>query len=90
MPETEEHFKLSKDKFGKDGKEYHKWLDQYFPSFNKHEHRKVLHNREGVEVGVQLFGEKARLHLEQHIKDDYGKDTIPKIKDLRRSNGKRN
>lgn len=77
----EDHCEKSKGLFGEEGKEYHKWLDQY--ATEGYRHRQVLHNKEGVEVGVQLFGEKARKHLEQHIKDDYETDKIPTIKDLR-------
>ena len=84
MPKFSEHCKLSKEKFGEDGIEFHKWIDQY--ATYGYRHRQVLHNKEGIEVGVQLFGEKARRHLEQHIKDDYEnswKNKIPSIKDLR-------
>lgn len=81
MPEFAEHCKISMDKFNEDGKEYHIWLDHY--TKYGYRHRQVLHNREGVEVGVQLFGEVARRHLEQHIKDDYETDKVPIIKDLR-------
>ena len=81
MPKIEEHCKTSKKKFGEEGVEYHKWIDQY--ATEGYRHRQVLHNKEGVEVGVQLFGEKARKHLEQHIRDDYEKEKIPSIYDLR-------
>ena len=81
MPKFTEHCQISLDKFGFDGEEFHRWLDQY--AMEGYRHRQVLHNKEGVEVGVQLFGEKARQHLEQHIKDDYQTDKIPSIKDLR-------
>jgi len=81
MPKFEEHKEISKKMFRIDGSEYHKWIDHY--SKFGYRHRQVLHNKEGVEVGVQLFGEKARVHLEQHIKDDYKKDIIPSIKDLK-------
>lgn len=81
MSKFEEHCKISKDLFGDEGQEYHKWIDHY--ATEGYRHRQVLHNKEGVEVGVQLFGEKARRHLEQHIKDDYRMDKIPTIKQLR-------
>ena len=70
MPKFEEHCRISMEKFGEDGAEYHKWIDQY--SKYGYRHRQVLHHKEGVEVGVQLFGEKAKRHLEQHIMDDCG------------------
>ena len=85
MPEFKEHCSISNEKFGETGEGYHHWIDQY--STFGYRHRQVLHNKEGVEVGVQLFGEKARRHLEQHIKDDYKTDKIPTIKELRK--GKR-
>ena len=81
MPKFEEHCEISIDKFKENGQEYHKWIDRY-AEFG-YRHRQVLHNKEGVEIGVQLFGEKARRHLEQHIKDDYQLDKIPTIKMLR-------
>lgn len=76
-----EHCRISKESFGEEGREFHIWIDQY--AKDGYRHRQVLHNKEGVEVGVQFFGEKARKHLEQHIRDDYDKDEIPSIKDLR-------
>jgi len=81
MPEFKKHCEISLERFDEDGAEFHKWIDQY--ATEGYRHRQVLHNKEGVEVGVQLFGEKARRHLEQHIKDDYQKDKVPSIKDLR-------
>jgi len=81
MPEFIEHCEISREKFKEDGEKYHRWIDQY--SKEGYRHRQVLHNKEGVEIGVQLFGEKARRHLEQHIKDDYLTDKIPSIIDLR-------
>ena len=66
----EEHCKSSMEHFGEDGAEYHKWLDQYANGPGAHDHRKVLHHQEGVEVGVMLFGERARKHFIQHLIDD--------------------
>ena len=81
MPKFEEHCKISKDQFGEEGKQYHKWIDSY--AKYGYRHRQVLHNKEGIEVGVQLFGEDARKHLEQHIRDDYDDDKIPTIRQLK-------
>lgn len=81
MSEFKVHCEKSQELFGESGWQYHQWIDHY--SKGGYRHRQVLHNKEGVEVGVQLFGEKARKHLEQHIRDDYLKDKIPTIKDLR-------
>lgn len=81
MPKFEEHVAHSKEVFLEGGEEYHEWIDQY-AEFG-YRHRQVLHNKEGVEVGVQLFGERARRHLELHIRDDYGVRDVPSIKDLR-------
>jgi hypothetical protein len=36
-----------------------------------------------VEIGVQVFGEIARRHLEQHVKDDLVVEKIPSIQELR-------
>lgn len=81
MPHHETHCTISKERFGEDGAEFHTWLDQY--AKYGYRHRQVLHNREGV-VAVQLFGEMARCHIEQHIRDDYdGTDAIPTIAQLR-------
>ena len=82
MPEFKEHCEISKDLFGEDGEEYHKWIDQY--AKYGYRHRQVLHNREGIEVGVQLFGEKARKHLKQHLKDD-GYEKILTIRQVRKN-----
>lgn len=80
MPKFEDHVAHSEEQFGESGEEYHEWIDQY-AEFG-YRHRQVLHNKEGIEVGVQLFGERARKHLELHIKDDYELEKIPTIKDL--------
>ena len=68
----DEHCERSTELFGEPGGEYHKWLDQYANGPSAHEHRKVLHHKEGVEIGVMLFGDRARKHLEQHLMDDLG------------------
>ena len=81
MPELKHHCEHSLKLFNEDGKKYHIWLDQY-AKFG-YRHRQVLHHKEGIEVAVQLFGEKARKHLEQHIRDDYETDKIPTIRELR-------
>ena len=78
----EEHCRKSKELFGGDGAEFHKWIDQYAKKFGYY-HRDILHTREGVEIGVQIFGEIARRHLEQHIKDDLVVEKIPTIQELR-------
>ncbi len=66
---------------GEDGREYHIWIDQY-AEYGWH-HRQILHNKEGVEIGVQIFGEIVRQHLEQHVKDDFHTDKVPTINQLR-------
>lgn len=65
----EGHCKKSKRLFGKDGSIFHKWLDM-FAKEEGYTHRHILHNSEGVILGVKIFGEDARKHLEQHIRDD--------------------
>lgn len=79
--EFERHCKKSMEMFGESGSEYHKWIDNY-ARYGYH-HRQILHNKEGVEIGVQIFGEIARRHLEQHIKDDFKVDKVPTIRQLR-------
>ena len=81
MPEFKWHCDKSEELFSEKGEEYHCWIDHH--AVDGYRHRQVLHNKEGVEVGVQLFGEKSRNHLEQHIRDDYKKNKIPSIKELR-------
>jgi len=81
MPTFENHCAHSMECFGEDGAEYHKWIDQY--AKHGYHHRKVLHHKEGIEVGVQLFGEVARKHLSLHVRDDLQVEKIPKVDDLR-------
>jgi len=81
----EEHCEKSLTLFGEDGKEYHEWIDSYKVLGWKH--RFVFHHKEGVEVGVQIFGEEARKHLEQHIKDDWNLPFVPQVIDLREKEG---
>jgi hypothetical protein len=57
-------------------------MDQYALGPTNHSHRKVLHHREGVEVGVMLFGDDSRKFLEQHVMDDYKTNKIPTIAEL--------
>lgn len=64
----EEHCKRSMDLFGEDGAEYHRWLDQY-ACFGV-DQRRILHNADGVFLAVIKFGEKARKHIMQHLRDD--------------------
>lgn len=78
----EEHKKVSKILFGEGGEVYHKWIDTYASLFGYY-HRDIFHHKEGIEIGVQIFGECCRKHLEQHIKDDRMTDTIPTIQELR-------
>lgn len=75
----EGHCISSRVTFDECAAEVHKWFDQYATDPFNHDHRKVLHHREGVEVGVQLFGEWARKHLIQHLLDDYGLDDVKEI-----------
>ena len=79
---TEEHCQKSKEMFGNDGVEFHKWIDHYCEKYG-FSHRNILHHQEGIEIGVQIFGEVCRKHLEQHIKDDYLVDEVPTIYQLR-------
>jgi hypothetical protein len=80
----EYHCKKSIELFGSDGAEFHKWLDQYF-AIRGYDHRKILHHKEGIEIGCMLFGEIARQHLKQHVLDDYSGylDEVPSIEDLK-------
>jgi hypothetical protein len=76
----EDHCEKSMHLFGEDGAIFHKWIDQYAAVIGWN-HRAILHHREGIEIGIRLFGEIARKHLEQHIKDDFGTEIIPTMKD---------
>lgn len=77
----ENHCKKSFELFNEDGAPFHRWIDQYAKSFS-YNHGEILHNREGVEIGVQVFGECARRHLEQHIRDDYDREDIPTRREI--------
>lgn len=82
MPNHKIHCKKSKELFGETGIKYHKWIDQYTKKYGYY-HRDIFHNKEGIEIGVQVFGECCRKHLEQHIKDDRMVEQIPTIQELR-------
>ena len=79
---NKEHCEKSLKLFGEEGKDYHTWLDSYKKLGWKH--RFVFHHKEGVEIGVILFGEQARKHLEQHIKDDWELDFIPSLSSVKK------
>lgn len=82
----EKHCRISEKLFGTDGKAYHQWIDQY-SKYHGYAHRDILHHKEGVEIGVQVFGEVARPHLEQHVMDDLCVDQVPTIMEWRGSKG---
>lgn len=78
------HCEKSLELFDEDGAQIHSWLDSY-ASVQGWSHRMILHNKEGIEIGVMIFGEGARKHLTQHIMDDYmcSKANIPTCKEIR-------
>jgi len=69
MSKFKEHCRKSKRLFGEDGVIYHRWIDM-FAKEEGYPHRYILHTFKGVLLGVEIFGEDARKHLEQHIRDD--------------------
>ena len=69
--ETIRHAYSSMQWYGVSALEVHVWLDQYWNGVEgDHSHRKILHNDDGVELGVAKFGEWARPHLLLHIYED--------------------
>lgn len=66
-----EHESQSLKVLGRPFTEIHEWIDQYYKMVDNVAHRVVLHHRNGIELGVTLFGESARKALELHVRDDF-------------------
>jgi hypothetical protein len=75
----EQHCKKSKRLFEEDGALFHRWIDM-FAADEGYAHRRILHTFKGMMLGIEIFGEAAGKHLEQHIRDDLQlkkKDELP-------------
>lgn len=83
--EIEEHCQTCFEKFGKEFREVHKWLDDFidkqgvdengigymFTGYSRMKHRRMRHHIEGVWECRRLFGEEAARAAEYHIKQDF-------------------
>lgn len=86
MSNLEEHCKETNNILGKDFKEIHEWLDEFFgkfPYFSKH--RYLKHHKEGIEEVKKLFGEQASKAAEIHIRQDLDEEGYPNNKPIPRN-----
>ncbi len=67
----EEHEERCVEFFGKPYSEVHEFLDSMANKVGLEKHRQYLHNPEGVEKVVELFGEDARCPALLHLYDDF-------------------
>jgi hypothetical protein len=73
MALIEEHCKDCFKSLGKDFREVHEWLDEFFPTMGFH-HRIMRHHKDGVEEARKKWGDEGAKAAELHIiKDCYGK-----------------
>ncbi|WP_034628044.1 DUF6915 family protein [Desulfocurvibacter africanus] len=76
-----EHCARTKAALGSDWAELHRWLDQYADEYCGW-HRIILHHAQGIELAVEIFGERAREAVRMHVMDDF-EGRIPKgFKDM--------
>lgn len=75
--ETWKHILRSQFLFDEPAAEVHYWIDQFWADpegddcdMGRHKHRAAIHNKAGEKGCVLEFGEWARKHFVQHMKDD--------------------
>lgn len=71
MAEFKEHCEDCIRELGEPFEEVHKWLDALFRVL-KYKHRSARHHTKGVEAIRAMYGNRAALAAEIHIKKDYG------------------
>jgi hypothetical protein len=73
MALRQEHCKDCIRELGEPFGQVHEWLDEFFPSLGT-KHRSVRHHVNGVEEVRRMWGDRAALAAEIHIRRDfYGK-----------------
>ncbi|WP_027367312.1 DUF6915 family protein [Desulfocurvibacter africanus] len=71
-----EHCERTKAALGSDWADLHRWFDQYSGEYCGW-HRIILHHVQGIELAVEVFGERAREAAQMHVMDDF-EGRIPK------------
>lgn len=71
MASLEEHYADCRKALGEDFAHVHKWLDALFKVLGP-KHRSGRHHRGGVEQVRKMWGDRAALAAEIHIKKDCG------------------
>lgn len=64
------HMNSTYKQLGRDYRELHMAMDEYYKIFHSSLHWVILHHQLGVEKMVERFGEEVRKAAEIHIKDD--------------------
>ena len=70
MAALEEHMKDCVDQLGKDYKEVHLWLDEYFKRIGAR-HRSIRHHLEGIKEAAEKFGVDGGKAAEIHVRKDW-------------------
>jgi len=71
MPSFEEHCKECKQKLGYAYPHVHRFLDKYAKKYNySKRHRKILHNKKGIELVEKKWGKRAKQAAILHIQAD--------------------
>jgi len=65
----EEHMKKAVELTGKPYEEVHIWLDEMFKWFGG-QHRRIRHNKNGVDYIKKKYGKEAAKVARQHLLDD--------------------
>ena len=70
MSSLKEHCEDCIKEMGKDYKEVHMWLDEFFVKLGS-KHRSIRHHKEGVQEVIEKFGVEAGRAAEIHIRKDW-------------------
>jgi len=70
MADLDEHCADCLKILGKDYKEVHLWLDEYFTKLG-HKHRSIRHHEEGIKEAIEKFGIEGGKAAEIHIRKDW-------------------
>lgn len=85
MPTFEEHCQKSEELLGSPFPEVHLWLDEFFnkaPYGTRHRH--LRHHRQGIEEIRQMWGNRAAMAAEIHIRQDLVSEGWPPEKPIPR------
>jgi len=83
MPKFEEHVSSCQQILGEPFPEVHLWLDEYFgkPPYGTR-HRYLRHHRQGIKEVKSIWGDRAALAAEIHVRQDLESEGWPSDKPI--------